>query len=72
MKKIKVKIKIEKSYEGYCDLETVLVCLGMTEEKWNSLTQEQQESLLYDYYEDEICDFDRNYDYMDYCVEIKK
>lgn len=73
MKKIKFEVKIEKSYEGSYPLEEVLDWLGMTEEEWNALTKEQQESFMYDYCEDEIYDIDSNkYDGMDYCIEIKE
>ena len=53
------------------DLEELLEWLGITEEKWNALTKEQQESLMYDYYEDIVCDIDRDgYDSMDYRINI--
>lgn len=71
MKKIKIELIIEKSSEGSCDLEELLEWLEMTEEKWNALTKEQQESLMYDYYEDIVCDIDRDgYDNMDYRINI--
>lgn len=71
MKEIKIELIIEKSCEGVCNLEELLEWLGMTEEKWNALTKEQQESLMYDYYEDVVDDADRNgcYD-MDYRIKI--
>ena len=71
MKEIKIELVIEKSCEGSCVLEELLEWVGMTEEKWNTLTKEQQESLMYDYYEDIVCDIDRNgYDNMNYHINI--
>ena len=71
MKKIKIELVIEKSYEGSCSLEDLLDWLDMTEEEWNALAQEEQEEKMLEYYEDEIYDIDRNrYDYMDYHIHI--
>jgi len=73
MKKIRFELKIEKSYKGSYPLEEVLECFGLTEEEWNGLDQEQQESLICDYLEDEINDIDTyHYHSMDYHIKIQE
>ena len=71
MNRIKIELRIEKSYTGSYSLEEVLECVGLTEEEWNGLDQEQQENLMCGYLEDEINDIDTyNYHSMDYRVKI--
>lgn len=73
MKEIKFELTIEKVYEGSCPLDELLDWLEMTEEEWNALSKEQQESFMHDYYEDIVCDIDYNgCDSMGYNIEIKE
>lgn len=69
-KELWIDITLEKKFCRTIDLERMLTWNCMSIDEWNSLSKEQQESIIYDWVSNDMSSWDRSESYDDYSVEI--